>query len=259
MVSPANTINGCSEHFSELKSLVSRPGVSLMRCIILTALAFCISSPLFGEAPLAKPVVLFNGETLEGWRGRSDLWSVADGAIVGTTTDAEPIQENTFLIYNGDLPSSFELRAKFMILGGNSGIQYRSKVVDEKKFVVAGYQADIDDALKFAGINYEEKGRGILAFRGERVTISEDGKKSKEVFGDAAEIGKVIKAGEWNEYRVVANGNRLQHFINDALTCEVIDGESAKAATQGVIAFQLHRGPAMVVKYKDIQIREIAN
>ena len=134
-----------------------------MRCLIFTALAICISSPSFGEAPLSKPVTLFDGETLEGWRGRSDLWSVADGAIVGTTTDTEPIQENTFLIYNGDLPSSFELTTKFMIQGGNSGIQYRSKVVDEKNFVVAGYQADIDDALKFAGINYEEKGRGILA------------------------------------------------------------------------------------------------
>lgn len=229
-----------------------------MRCLFLTALALCISTPSFGEAPVSPPTVLFNGETLEGWRGRSDLWSVADGAIVGTTTDTEPIQENTFLIYNGDLPSSFELSAKFMIQGGNSGIQYRSKVVDEKKFVVAGYQADIDDALKFAGINYEEKGRGILALRGERVTISEDGKKKKEVFGDAAKIGEVIKAGQWNQYRVVANGNRLQHFINDALTSEVIDGESKKAATQGVIALQLHRGPAMVVKYKDLEIREIA-
>lgn len=229
-----------------------------MRCLFLTALALCISTPSFGEAPVSQPTVLFNGETLEGWRGRSDLWSVADGAIVGTTTDTEPIQENTFLIYNGDLPSSFELSAKFMIQGGNSGIQYRSKVVDEKKFVVAGYQADIDDALKFAGINYEEKGRGILALRGERVTISEDGKKKKELFGDAAKIGEVIKAGQWNQYRVVANGNRLQHFINDALTSEVIDGESKKAATQGVIALQLHRGPAMVVKYKDLEIREIA-
>lgn len=229
-----------------------------MRCLFLTALALCISTPSFGEAPVSQPTVLFNGETLEGWRGRSDLWSVADGAIVGTTTDTEPIQENTFLIYNGDLPSSFELSAKFMIQGGNSGIQYRSKVVDEKKFVVAGYQADIDDALKFAGINYEEKGRGILALRGERVTISEDGKKKKEVFGDAAKIGEVIKAGQWNQYRVVANGNRLQHFINEALTSEVIDGESKKAATQGVIALQLHRGPAMVVKYKDLEIREIA-
>jgi len=229
-----------------------------MRCLFLTALAFCVSTSSFGEAPASKLTVLFNGETLEGWRGRSDLWSVADGVIVGKTTDTDPIQENTFLIYDGDLPSSFELSAKFMIQGGNSGIQYRSKVVDEKKFVVAGYQADIDDSLKFAGINYEERGRGILALRGERVTISEDGKKVKEVFGDATKIGEVIKAGQWNQYRVVANGNRLQHFINDALTSEVIDGESKKAATQGVIALQLHRGPAMVVKYRDLEIREIA-
>ena len=228
-----------------------------MRFMILCLLVFASCPILFAEAPLGTAKAIFDGESLEGWRGRSDLWSVVEGAIVGTTTDANPIQENTFLIYNNELPSDFELTAKFMILGGNSGIQYRSRVVDEKKFVVAGYQADIDDALKFAGINYEEKGRNILALRGERATIGADGKITKEVFGDAVKLGEVIQAGKWNTYRVVANGNRLQHYINDTLTCEVIDGESSKAATNGVIALQLHRGPAMVVKYKDLQVRAL--
>ncbi|MGV3485244.1 MAG: 3-keto-disaccharide hydrolase [Planctomycetaceae bacterium] len=228
-----------------------------MRLLILSGLVLALSPCLFAETPLGEAKSLFNGENLDGWRGRSDLWSVTEGAIVGTTTDENPIQENTFLIYDGELPSSFELRAQFMIRGGNSGIQYRSRVVDEKKFVVAGYQADIDDALKFAGINYEEKGRGILALRGERTTIGKDGTKTKEVFGDAAKIGEVIRAGQWNNYRVVANGNRLQHYINDELTSEVIDGQTDKAATNGVIALQLHKGPAMVVKYKGLQIRPI--
>jgi hypothetical protein len=228
-----------------------------MRYLFMTAVFALLAPSVFAEEPLATEQVLFNGENLEGWRGRSDLWSVVDGAIVGATTAENPIKENTFLIYDGDVPTSFELTAMFLIEGGNSGIQYRSRVVDEKKFVVSGYQADIDDALKFAGINYEEKGRGILALRGQKVTIGDDGKRTEEVFGDAAKIGESIHGGEWNSYRVVANGNHLQHFINGVLTSEVIDGESAKASMSGIIALQVHAGPPMVVKYKDLKIRAI--
>ena len=229
-----------------------------MRSFFATVILFAIAPAVLAESPAGEAKVLFNGENLESWRGRSDLWAVVDGAIVGTTTAENPLKGNTFLIYEGDVPASFELTAMFLIQGGNSGIQYRSQVVDEKEFVVAGYQADIDDSLTFAGINYEERGRGILALRGEKVTITEDGNKTKEQFGDAAKIGESIHGGEWNAYRVVANGNHLQHFINDVLTSEVIDGESAKASTDGIIALQVHAGPPMVVKYKDLKIRSIA-
>lgn len=215
------------------------------------------ASSLFAESPASEATVMFNGETLEGWRGRSDLWSVSEGAIVGTSTAEAPLKSNTFLIYEGDVPASFELTAQFLIKGGNSGIQYRSKVVDEKEFVVGGYQADIDFGLTFAGINYEERGRGILAQRGQRVTFAEDGSKTVDQFGDAKKIGEVIKAGEWNHFRVVAKGNVLQHYINDTLTSEVIDGQSEKAAKDGVIALQLHAGPPMVIMYKDLKVKAI--
>lgn len=198
---------------------------------------------------------MFNGTDLSGWRGRQDLWSVEDGAITGKTTDENPIDGNTFLVWETDKPGNFELRCQFKIDGGNSGIQYRSKVVDEAKYVVAGYQADIDAEGKYAGINYEEKGRGILALRGQRVTLLPGNDKQEETFGDAAEIGKVIRQGEWNAYRIVAQGNRLQHYINDTLTCEVIDKDPEARARSGVIALQLHRGPAMKVQFKDLQIQ----
>ncbi|MDB4331771.1 DUF1080 domain-containing protein, partial [bacterium] len=63
--------------------------------------------------------------------------------------------------------------------------------------------------------------------------------------------------GEWNDFRVVADGNHLQHFINGTLTAEVIDNQSEKAATNGVIALQIHQGPPMVVRFKNIKIRKI--
>ncbi|WP_442508316.1 3-keto-disaccharide hydrolase [Novipirellula sp. SH528] len=200
--------------------------------------------------------ILFDGKNIDGWKGREDLWSVEDGQIVGRTTDTDPIDANTFLIWKGDVPEDFELTAWFKIESGNSGIQYRSKVVDEDKFIVGGYQADVDFTNKFAGILYEEKGRGILAQRGHRVTIGADGKKKDETFADGEELANAIHPGQWNEFRVVAKGNRLQHFINGTMTAEVIDEQTEKSSSDGVIALQLHRGPAMTVRFKNIALRK---
>lgn len=219
---------------------------------------------LFSAASLSQAmaqdsaVSMFDGKSLQGWAGRPDLWSVAEGAIVGRTSAEDPIKKNTFLIWEGDAPQDFELKLKYWIEGGNSGIQYRSKIVEgAPDFVVGGYQADIEAANNYTGINYEERGRGILAQRGQKVTIGADGEKQTENFGDAAEIAKAFKTDGWNEYRVVAKGTVLQHFINDQLTAEVHDQQAEKASKDGVIALQLHVGPAMVIRFKDLTIRPL--
>ncbi len=201
--------------------------------------------------------VLYDGGDLSGWQGRDDLWSAENGEIVGRTSKDNPLQGNTFLIWQGGQPDNFELTAEFKIEGGNSGIQYRSQVVDEEKFVVGGYQADIDFGNRYAGILYEEKGRGILAERGQAVTIGSDGKKAKRIFGQAEALGKQIHPGQWNDFRVVANGNHLQHFINGRLMMEVTDQQADKAATKGVIALQLHAGPPMTVRFKNIKLGKL--
>lgn len=204
-----------------------------------------------------KKTVLFKGKDLSDWKGRDDLWSVEDGAIVGKTREDQPIKQNTFLIWTGGKPGNFELTAEFKIENGNSGIQYRSKVMDEDAFVVGGYQADIDFANKFAGILYEEKGRGILALRGQQVTIGEDGKKDTESFAESDALAKGIHPGEWNEFRVVADGNRLTHYINGAKVSEMIDEQTDKSSDSGVIALQLHRGPAMTVRFKNLVLHPV--
>jgi hypothetical protein len=167
------------------------------------------------------------------------------------------LKANTFLVWKDGQPGDFELTLQFKIEGGNSGIQYRSKVLDDEQFIVGGYQADIDFTNKFAGILYEEKGRGILAKRGEKVTIGGDGKKQASAFATSDELAAGIHPGQWNDYRVVAKGNRLQHYINEALTAEVIDEQGDKSAATGVIALQLHQGPPMVVRFKNITLREL--
>ena len=75
-------------------------------------------------------IALFNGKNLVGWKGNTKVWSVENGCIVGKTIDANKIEQNTFLIYKDEF-SNFELTFQYKIIGGNSGVQYRSKVIDE--------------------------------------------------------------------------------------------------------------------------------
>ena len=231
--------------------------IAVSFAVLLMSAVAGADEPATDEPAKSDVTVLFNGKDLSGWEGREDLWSVEKGTIVGRTTAENPLKANTFLILKEGQPGDFELALQFKIEGGNSGIQYRSKIIDQEKFIVGGYQADIDFSNKFAGILYEEKGRGILANRGEKVTIAEDGTKSKSRFAQSSELAAGIHPGQWNDYRVVAQGNRLQHFINEALTAEVIDQQSDKSAAQGVIALQIHVGPPMVVRFKNITLREL--
>jgi hypothetical protein len=224
----------------------------MIRALLAAALLTASTTAAFAQE--AKS--LFDGKTLDGWKGDPAVWSVKDGALTASLTNMQ-LKYNTFLIWQGGDVADFELTCKYKMVGNNSGIQYRSKIVDAEKFILSGYQADIDAALKFSGINYEEKGRGILAQRGQRVTIAADGKPAVESIGDAAELGKSIKSEDWNDYRIVAKGNRLQHYINGVLMSEVIDNQTDKAATKGVLGLQAHQGPAMTVQFKDIILKEL--
>ena len=226
---------------------------------VATTCCLILFDKSYAESPATSSdiVILFDGSDSSQWKGRKDLWTFEDGQIVGRTSDEDPIDANTFLIYQGDVPEDFELTLQFKIEGGNSGIQYRSKILDDEKFIVGGYQADIDFANKFAGILYEEKGRGILAKRGENVTIDADGDKIRKRFGDEQALGNGIHPGTWNDFRVVAKKNKLQHFINETMTVEVLDEQPDKASSDGVIALQIHKGPAMTVRFKNIKLREL--
>jgi hypothetical protein len=213
---------------------------------------------------------LFNGTDLTGWEGNLKLWSVKDGAITGQTTAQDPIKGNTFLVWKGGTVSDFELRFTYKIIAnndsgfGNSGCQYRSKLVDPANYVVGGYQADLEAAKTYSGILYEERGRGILANRGQVTLVKPDPadpKKTKiEVIGSVGkseDIQAGIKQGDWNEYIVIAKGNRLMHLINGRVTVDVTDEQATHAAKSGILAFQLHAGPPMTVQFKDVRLRPL--
>lgn len=226
--------------------------------ILRTFASFCLLAMCLSTAVAQEGVKdLFNGKDLTGWKGKPELWSVEDGVITGRTTDANKLKANSFLVWDGEV-ADFELDLDYKITGerANSGIQYRSKLIDPKEFIVGGYQADIDATLTFAGINYEERGRGIICKRGKRTTINEDGKMTEQEIAKDEDLKKVIKQEDWNHYRVVAKGNRLSHYINGTLMSETIDNQKSKAAEKGILALQIHVGPPMVVQFKNLRLKQ---
>jgi hypothetical protein len=192
---------------------------------------------------------LFNGKNLDGWSGDPRLWRVEDGVLVGeTNTTDKKIAANTFLIWQGGEPGDFELEYKARVTGNNSGVQYRSKVLDAAKWVVGGYQMDLHPKAEYLGMLYEEKGRGIACQRGQKVTLD-----AKPQITGKLEVPAVDLA-QWNSYKIVAKGNVVQHFVNGQLAAEITDVNAQKRADKGVIALQVHAGPVMKTEFKDIRI-----
>jgi hypothetical protein len=227
---------------------------------LLALIAFSLLLPSIKaqQSDASSPISLFNGATLDGWSGDPRFWRVEDGAIVGSTTEEQPAEHNTFLIWQGKKLSDFALGLKFRISNGNSGIQYRSQ--DLVEFRVHGYQADIDGDHQYIGILYDEGGRGILAQRSQRVEISETGEsKVTGATCDERQLLDSIKKDDWNEYVVTAKGNRLTQSINGFVTVDVIDAQTEHSDSHGILALQIHTGPPMTVRFKDIWLRDFGS
>lgn len=218
---------------------------------------FLLSLCTVAVAAQAEFKPIFNGKDLEGWEGDTRFWSVKDGMIRGETTLQAMTKGNTFLIWRAGELKDFQLKVTFRIQNGNSGIQYRAK--DRGNFVVAGYQAEIENAQGKVGFLYEEKGRGYVANVGEVVEMVA-GEKKPKVLGNLAAKDDFINWGyykekDWNEYIIVAKGNYIAHYLNGYKTLEVIDNDAEKRALSGLLALQIHAGPPMVVEFKDILLQ----
>lgn len=200
---------------------------------------------------------MFDGKTLDGWKGDKMVWRVENGVIIGETTPEHLIKSNTFLIYEKEQPADFELTAEFKISAeGNSGIQYRSSSVDSIPFTLKGYQADIDGGNVYTGQNYEERGRGFLAKRGETAVLEKEQQpKITSMIANPDSLKSFIKNGDWNEIKIVAKGNRLTHFINGKLMSDVTDNDTDLRKMDGLIGFQVHAGPPMKVEYRNVKIK----
>ncbi|MFH1718911.1 MAG: ThuA domain-containing protein, partial [Planctomycetota bacterium] len=133
--------------------------------------------------------------------------------------------------------------------------QIRSRVEQDGHAV--GYQADIDLAGRYAGALYDERGRGMLAERGQKTVIGSDGKMTHTPLGDAQALMGNIKQGDWNDYHIIARGGNIILKVNGQTTAEVLDNEEKNRELSGILALQLHAGPPMTVQFKDIQLKRL--
>lgn len=214
---------------------------------------------------------IFDGKTLRGWDGDSTYWSVEAGCIVGTVTPATLLKRNTFLIWRGGLTSDFELKVEYRISkGGNSGINYRSEKLKNLPYALKGYQSDIDGANQYTGQNYEERGRCIVAFRGQKVTLPtvsgelplfvKNNVWTRSIvtgsLGSSDSLKSFINEG-WNECHLIVSGNHMQHYINGVLMSDVTDNDTHNRKFSGLLGVQVHVGPPMKVEYRNFRLKKL--
>ena len=192
-------------------------------------------------------VSLFDGKSLDGWTQKNGTatYRIEDGAIVGKTNEGSP---NSFLCSDklyGDFQLEFEVKCDNRL---NSGVQIRSQTKgDTNEGRVNGPQVEIEASGKNgaeAGYIYgEATGRGWL-------TPKERLKPHKH-----------FKDGEWNKYRVIAKGPRIQTWINDQPIEDLNDEAIYETHPKGFIGLQVHgigkgSGP-FEVSWRNLRIKEL--
>lgn len=250
--------DGCLMRFSFSCHPVNRLfSLAAVVAVSLTALS-CSADKGDGKKAESKGESIFNGKDLSGWDGDPAIWKVENSVIVGTTSDEAPLEYNRFLIFEGEPVEDFVLTVEIKLTGNNnSGIQYRSKRNDDLgDHVVTGYQCDMHAADWANGMLYDEKERGILAKRGQKVVITEEG-KAKIVGEPEGGSDQLFDPGEWRTYTVSARGNHLVHAIDGVTTVEIYDHDVAERDLKGTIAFQVHRGPAMKVEIRKVLLERL--
>jgi hypothetical protein len=218
---------------------------------------------------------LFDASDLSDWEGDPKYWQLKKGVLIGEVTPTTLLKRNSFIVWKGDIPADFELKVQYRISDrGNSGINYRSEKIEGVRYALRGYQADLDGAQRYTGSNYEEKKRTTLAAQGEIVMIPKSRAgvdlqsqiernqwTARRLMGKVPQV-KTLKSkignGTWNEYHIVANGNRLRHFVNKTLMSEVVDNDPVFSRRDGLMGVQVHVGPPMKVEYKNFQIKELS-
>lgn len=188
----------------------------------------------------AEPVALFDGKTLTGWEFPKDeekFWKVKDGAITGGSLE-EKVPRNLFLVSVKSY-ENFDLTYKLRLVKGegfqNSGMQIRS--AREKERSMKGYQ--VDGGIGYWGDLYDEHRRAKLCAP-----------------LDTAALKAVVKDWDWNEYRVLCEGTRIQVWINGVQVTDFTE-KDAKIPADGFLGLQAHSGGKFLVQIKDVLMKEL--
>lgn len=222
---------------------------TLMKSLRVLLLSLCCL-PVFGQDGF---VALFNGRDLTGWDAEPGLWNVQDGVIVGTSEVGRP-KTNSFLIWKGTV-RDFELRVTIRVVGdNNSGIQYRSRRLPEiTPWTILGYQCDVHPVDVHTAMTYEERGRGIFGYNGVDVVMDPTGQRWQ--VGERPRV--TADLSQWNEFSVIARGNRMEHRVNGRTTSVFIDHDEKHRALSGLIAIQLHAGTPHKTYVKQILLKTL--
>lgn len=200
-----------------------------------------LCSSLLALCVQAEPASIFNGKTLDGWDYDPKIWRIENGMITGGSA-TEKIRENHFICTKQSY-QNFELKLKIKCSGDpatgmiNSGIQIRSVRVPGGAHM-SGYQ--IDCGKGWFGKIYDE-------FRRNRV-IAEP--------LDAVALEKAVDVYGWNEYRIRADGPRIQVWINGVAAIDYTE-QDKNIALDGQIGPQVHSGGVCLVQVQDVSIEEL--
>jgi hypothetical protein len=205
---------------------------------------------------------IFDG-SMKNWDGDPAFWRAESGALTGQSSSENPVKQNTFLIWRGGSPKDFELKLEYRLSATNSGVQIRSVQLpagpDVGKWVMKGYQADIDYQNQYTGQIYEERGRGFLAMRGQAVYVA-DGARPR-VIGNlqqsADELKALIKPDDWNQVHIIARGNTILQILNGAVSSIVVDDDTKNRVMSGLIGFQMHVGDPMKVQFRNVWLKRL--
>lgn len=177
---------------------------------------------------------LFNGKDLTGWEGDPFLWRVEDGMLIGRSPG---IAYNDFLATVREY-SDFILRFEIQLLDnmGNSGVQFRSRRVPGS-MEMSGYQADIGPT--WWGSLYDESRRNVTLAAPTEATVR-----------------RALKPAGWNGYEVQAVGKRIVLKLNGIVTVDYTEDDAGIQGT-GLIALQVHSGPPLEARFRNLRIREM--
>jgi len=234
---------------------------------------------------------IFDGKTLNGWDGPSEVWHVEDGAIVGVSSDTHP-SGTTNIIWRGGEVGNFMLKVEMKLegSGANGGIQYRSKLVpptlreipadrlaqmtdqqkqrfkqnqallqQHAKWNLTGYQGDFDYNNRYTGQLYEQdSSRGIIAWRGQMVATEPDKKpRLLATLGTSDELKAYIKPGEWNQFEIIADGHTVTHIINGHVMAVLVDTDPKFYKAEGVLAFEIEGAGDVKISHRNIWLKKL--
>lgn len=194
----------------------------------------------FVQAHAAAPLPLFDGKSFSGWEGDIDtVWRIEEGALVAGSLEQRQ-EKNNFLATTKSY-GDFELTLKWRLQGSegfvNGGVQFRSQRIPNHHEVI-GYQADLGAGCD--GALYDESRRKKMLAR-----------PSPEVLAKAQR-----PLGEWNDYRIRAEGPRIRIWLNGIQTVDYVE-EDDTIEQSGLIAVQIHGNATALVQYRDLGLVEL--